>query len=123
MIDDVRVAPLRAVRAGPVVGLASHGRIEHQVVDRALAQILERLLSEGLDRLQVGQLHRENGQGMRAVVVLELVEGRLGRLGVPGSEDDLVRLGLPQQLLDELEPLVCVRVMVSERIYVRLVSG
>lgn len=105
MVDQVRVAPARRSRARRIV-VARHARIEQQVVDGVLPQLLQGLLRKGLDRVQVGQLEGQDGQAVPGAVVLELIVGGLRALRVAGAEDELVGLGLGEQLLDQLEALL-----------------
>lgn len=72
------------MRAGLLSTIGNAG-IEKQVVDVVVADFVERLLGEALDALEVRQLARQYCQRIGRSVILELVEGRLGALNVPGA--------------------------------------
>jgi hypothetical protein len=106
MVDEIRLNPLGAVRA--CVGhLLVHGsgRIQHEVVNWALAQLLESLLRKRLDCFHAIQLERQDRDLVLVAVIFEPIVGIRGRLEISGAEDELVRLRLGKQLLDDLEPL------------------
>ncbi len=105
VVDNVRLAPRGPVAVGRLGSLADAG-VQQQHVEAAVAQRLERLLRKRPDGLEVGQLERQHRHAVPAAVEAEGVVRRLRRPRVPGAEDEAVRLGLAQELLDELEALV-----------------
>lgn len=105
VIHDIRLAPLCRVGGGDRGGPDAAG-VQQQVVDLARAQLGQRLLRERPHIAQVAQLERQQAQAVLAGVVGEPVERALQARRVPGAEDELVGLGLLQELLDGFKPLL-----------------
>lgn len=81
------------------------GGIEEQVVDLVLTELLQRLLSKGLDCLELRELEWQDRHALFGTVIFQGVICLLGSSSVSGSEYDLVRLGLCEELLDGFEAL------------------
>lgn len=107
MVHNVSLTPLGSMRPRPL-GTIAYARVEKQVVNLALTKLLQRLLSKRLDSLQVRQFKRQDGHAIGRPVILQLVVGPLRVLDVSRSEDDLVRLGLLEKLLDGFQTLMLI---------------
>lgn len=104
VVDNVRFAPLGTVRPW-LFGSVTNRCVQQQVVDLVLADLLERLLSEGLDVPQVGKLQRQDRHAVLGRVDLEVVVGGLGLLGISGAKNDPIGLRGLEQLLDGFKTL------------------
>jgi hypothetical protein len=104
MVDNGRFGPLGAVRARLVVPLLN-GSIEHEVVELILPKLLLDILGERFDALQVRELERQHAECMGRLVVGHGAKSSLSGLGVPGAQDEVVRLAFAEQLLDCLKAL------------------
>lgn len=88
-------------------GLCSlgHPGVEEEIIELGLAELLEGLLSKGLDIGQVRKLQGDHRQAVRSRVILQIVVSSLGGLGVAGAQDESIRFGLGEKLLYQLETL------------------
>lgn len=89
MIHNGGLAPLGSMRPFFLRPL-EHACIQQEVVNIALADTVQCLLGERLDALQVGQIDGQHGHGVGGPIVLQLLDGIVGRLCVSGAEDDVI---------------------------------
>jgi hypothetical protein len=102
VVDDVRLAPARAARAGGRGRVLGHPRVQEQEVDRSGGHGVR----ERTHALQVREVEREELHGvLRAVVRHGLERGAEGG-DVACAEDEAVAVrALGEQLLERLEAL------------------
>ncbi|CAH0025641.1 unnamed protein product, partial [Clonostachys rhizophaga] len=104
MVHNERLAPLGAVWPWLVCAFADTST-EEEVVNLVRADLGKGFGGERLDGLEVVQLEREDAERVQGAIVFKRVKGILSALEVTGTNNDLVRLGLLQKLLDHLKAL------------------
>lgn len=105
MVDNITFAPLGPVWTGAIRTIEGAG-VQEKVIQLLRPQLRQRLLSKGLDAFQIREIKRQDRNQ-----VVPLVEGKipirgLGPDGVPGTQNELVWLGLQKQFFDSFESLV-----------------
>lgn len=104
MVYDERLAPLGAVWPWLVCAFADTST-EEEVVNLARADLGEGFGGERFDGLKIVQLERQDAERVHGAIVFERVKSILSALEVTGTNNDLVRLGLLEELLDHLKAL------------------
>jgi hypothetical protein len=95
MVHNIRLTPPRPIRPRRLLpSPVRNGRIQQQIVEPVLAQLLQRLLGKCPGAPQIRQLEREDGQTVPGAVILERVVRRLGPADVTRAEDEVVGLRL-----------------------------
>lgn len=89
MVNNIRLAIVRSVQAGPLGGLI-HARIKQQNVKSVLAELFETLLRKRLDASQVREVQRQDREVMGGRIEVHFVEGRLGSRNVSCADDECV---------------------------------
>lgn len=103
VVDYIGLGPLRSVRPRLCSSLI-HSRIQEEVVNLVLAELVQGLPRESSDALEIREVERQQRHAVLPIV-LELVIRSLCRLGVSGAKDEFVGLRLLEELLDSLEAL------------------
>lgn len=105
VVDDQCLAPFGTMRTR-LFGAIADGGIDHEVVNFILAQLFQCILGEAFHISQVGQLERQDGHLVRALVVADFSVCFLGCRDITRTKDDAIRLRLLEKLLDGFEALV-----------------
>lgn len=105
VVHNDRLAPLAAVRTG-VLGAIADAGVKKEVINGVLADLGKGLFGKGLNVAQVVELQGQDSEGVGGAVEGEGVVGLLGCLGVAGTKNDAVGLGLLEELADGFEALV-----------------
>ena len=112
MVHNICLTPPRPIRPRCFLPRpVRNGRVQQQIVEPVLAQLLQRLLGKCPGAPQIRQLEREDGQAVPGAVILERVVRLLGPADIARAEDEVVRLWLGKQLFDEFEALCGVLVL------------
>lgn len=104
MINHIPITPLRSIRTRPP-RIIKRTSSQEQIIDLIRTKLGKSLLSKDLHTSQTLQVKRMNMNRVRGRVEVERVVCSLGTLGVSSTEDEGVRLGLLEELLDGLEAL------------------
>jgi hypothetical protein len=87
VVDDLGFGPSRAAWAGTGVALADGG-VEYDIIELVVAERGEGIPGEGANRLNVGEIEREQGDGGRVAAVAELVKIESAMGGVASAQDE-----------------------------------
>jgi hypothetical protein len=90
MVDEVGFAPLRTVDARLICGLVDCS-IQKQVIDLLVSKLLDGFLSKSFDFFQMCQLQRQEGDGVRLLVVTQRVVIGLRSFDIATTQDEFVR--------------------------------
>lgn len=104
VVNHIPITPLRSIRTWPI-RIIKRTSSQEQIIDLIRTKLGKSLLSKDLHTTQTLQVKRKNMNRVRGRVEVERVVCSLGGLGVSGTEDESVRLGLLEELLDGLEAL------------------
>lgn len=97
MVHHITLTPLRTVGPGPLSAV-QRSSSEVKEVNAVRSQLGECLLCEELHTSQAQEIKGNDSDGMLGLVVSKIIVGRLNLFGVSSTEDEVVRLGLLQQL-------------------------
>lgn len=104
MINHIPIAPLRSIRTRPI-RIIERTSSQEQIINLIRTQLGKSLLSKDLRTSQALQVKRKNMNRVRGRVEVERVVCSLGTFNVSSTEDENIRLGPLEELMDGLEAL------------------